>query len=53
MQDLHGKYPGYGWDSNMGYGTAEHSAGLDAFGVTPHHRRSFKPVRRYIDGDDG
>ena len=37
--------PGYGWERNMGYGTAEHSAAIDRLGVTPHHRRSFRPIR--------
>jgi len=33
----------------MGYGTKAHQAGLDQFGLTPHHRHSFKPIRRYLD----
>ena len=37
-------HPGYGWERNAGYGTAEHRAGLDSRGVTEHHRRSFKPI---------
>lgn len=37
-------FPGYGWDTNMGYGTAEHRAALLRLGPTPHHRRSFAPV---------
>jgi ribonuclease HII len=45
MAALAGAYPGYGWDRNAGYGTAEHRAALAALGVTPHHRRSFAPVR--------
>jgi ribonuclease HII len=36
-------YPGYGWDSNAGYGTAEHRDAIGALGLTPHHRRSFEP----------
>lgn len=38
-------HPGYGWPSNMGYGTKAHCAAIVALGVTPHHRRSFAPVR--------
>ncbi|MEQ8334916.1 ribonuclease HII [Nisaea sp.] len=38
-------HPGYGWERNAGYGTAEHLAGIAAHGVTEHHRRSFRPVR--------
>ncbi|MDC0993114.1 ribonuclease HII [Alphaproteobacteria bacterium] len=52
MQDLALVYPDYGWASNMGYGTKAHQAGLDQFGPTPHHRHSFKPIRRYLDTGD-
>lgn len=45
MIALAADYPDYGWDSNMGYGTAAHRAGLDLHGVTPHHRTSFAPIR--------
>jgi len=41
-------YPGYGWETNRGYGTPEHYRGLEALGVTPLHRRSFAPVREII-----
>ncbi|MDC3234527.1 ribonuclease HII [Candidatus Puniceispirillum sp.] len=50
MCDLDTVYPGYGWASNMGYGTKLHQAGLDRFGITPHHRKSFRPIRRYLSG---
>ena len=48
MQDLALTYPDYGWASNMGYGTKVHQAGLEQFGLTPHHRHSFTPIRRYL-----
>jgi ribonuclease HII len=38
------RYPAYGWDSNMGYGTAEHREAIAASGATAHHRFSFEPV---------
>ena len=38
-------YPGYGWETNRGYPTPEHMRALDTLGLTPHHRRSFAPVR--------
>jgi ribonuclease HII len=41
MRRLAVRYPGYGWETNMGYGTAEHRAALERLGPTPHHRRSF------------
>ncbi|SUS08524.1 ribonuclease HII, degrades RNA of DNA-RNA hybrids (fragment) [uncultured Defluviicoccus sp.] len=37
-------YPGYGWERNAGYGTKEHLDALQILGITPHHRRSFRPV---------
>lgn len=41
-------YPGYGWEHNAGYGTAEHRAALDRLGLTPHHRTSFRPIQKLI-----
>ena len=37
-------FPGFGWETNMGYGTAQHLAALRQHGPTPHHRTSFAPV---------
>ncbi|HTT78921.1 MAG TPA: ribonuclease HII [Stellaceae bacterium] len=50
MRALARRYPGYGWDSNVGYSTQEHFAGIARLGVTPHHRRSFAPVRCALSG---
>jgi ribonuclease HII len=50
MLDLAIQHPGYGWETNMGYGTAEHCAAIGALGVTTHHRRSFAPVRERLLG---
>ena len=50
MHALAGRYPGYGWETNVGYSTAEHFAGIGRLGVTPHHRRSFEPVRLALSG---
>ena len=41
MRRLGRRYPGFGWETNAGYGTPEHQAGLRLHGPTPHHRRSF------------
>jgi len=49
MRQLAVEHPGYGWETNMGYGTRAHRDGLSAHGVTPHHRRSFKPVRAILE----
>ena len=45
MVALDADHPGYGWASNMGYGTKAHRAALTALGPTPQHRKSFAPVR--------
>lgn len=41
-------YPGYGWETNQGYGTPQHLQGIARLGVTPLHRRTFRPVREAI-----
>ena len=42
------EHPGYGWETNKGYGTPEHLDGLERLGPTPLHRRSFAPVRQWL-----
>ena len=51
MARLAADHPGYGWERNAGYGTAEHRAALDRLGVTEHHRRGFKPIARRLEQD--
>lgn len=41
-------YPGYGFESHVGYGTAKHSAALNQLGVTPLHRKSFAPIAKLL-----
>jgi ribonuclease HII len=53
MADYARDHPGYGWETNKGYGTPEHYRALDALGVTPLHRRSFAPVRALIPPGNG
>lgn len=45
MQELAKEHPMYEWHSNAGYGTKAHLTALQNYGCTPHHRRSFAPVR--------
>ena len=45
MEEFDCEYPGYDFTQNVGYGTANHLAGLHKLGVTPIHRRSFEPVK--------
>ncbi len=49
MMRLSHRYPGYGWETNKGYGTAEHRSALDRLGPTPHHRLSFGGVQGELD----
>jgi ribonuclease HII len=42
MAKLSIQYPGYGWNTNVGYPTEEHRNGIRALGITPFHRRSFQ-----------
>ena len=49
MKALAGRYPEYGFDKHKGYGTNAHLEALKTHGPTPHHRRSFAPVRKVIE----
>ncbi len=42
MRELAIKFPGYGWETNVGYPTRAHREGLREMGSTPHHRMSFQ-----------
>ena len=48
MVDLAQQYPGYGWEKNAGYPTKDHLSALLDLGVTPVHRRSFRPVHNIL-----
>jgi len=48
MVDLAQQHPGYGWEINAGYPTPAHLKALLDFGITPHHRRSFRPVHNIL-----
>jgi ribonuclease HII len=48
MVDLAQQFPGYGWERNAGYPSKQHREALVELGVTPHHRRSFKPVHKIL-----
>lgn len=51
MRRLDKLFPGYGWAKNMGYPTAEHRDALTRLGLSPHHRRSYKPCQPYITNE--
>ena len=44
-------YPGYGFSSHVGYGTAAHITAIDNLGVTPLHRLSFGPLKKYQENE--
>ena len=48
MWDLAQQFPGYGWETNAGYPSKSHRLALQDLGLTPHHRRSFKPVHNIL-----
>ncbi|MDH6363164.1 ribonuclease HII [Enterococcus sp. PF1-24] len=48
MVEYDKQYPGYGFDRNAGYGTAEHLAGIQKLGITPIHRKTFAPIKNYL-----
>lgn len=49
MTRLADRYPGYGWERNRGYGTAQHLSALKSLGITPWHRKTYAPVRIAIE----
>ncbi len=48
MAEISRAHPEYGWETNKGYGTPAHQLSLSCHGVTPHHRRSFKPIHNIL-----
>jgi len=45
---MHEHYPQYGFDAHKGYPTSAHLAALKVHGVSPEHRRSFRPVKELL-----
>lgn len=48
MEDMAKKYPYYGFEKNAGYGTKAHIEGLEKYGVTPEHRKSYAPIKAFL-----
>ena len=44
MKSLNIRYPGYGWEKNVGYGVEQHKVAIYKLGVNAEHRRFFKPI---------
>jgi ribonuclease HII len=55
MYELGAKFPGYGFEQHVGYGTAKHLAAIRELGICPEHRKSFEPIKTMVgfdrDGD--
>ncbi len=48
MEKMAVQYPGYGFEKNAGYGTKTHIEGLKKLGITPEHRKSYAPVKKFL-----
>ncbi|WP_425255747.1 ribonuclease HII [Mammaliicoccus sciuri] len=48
MAQYHIEYPGYDFDKNKGYGTKTHLEGLENYGITPIHRKTFEPIKSKV-----
>ena len=49
MKKLAIEHPQYGWERNVGYPTAEHLEAIDRHGITSYHRKSYAPIRNFIE----
>lgn len=49
MTDLHEQFPHYGWQTNAGYPTIAHRQAIREFGITPHHRKSFRLLPEQLE----
>ena len=48
IKRLSKKFKKYSWDTNFGYGTKKHQDALKKFGVTSHHRKTYKPIHKIL-----
>jgi hypothetical protein len=54
MTEYHRRYPHYGFDSNVGYGSdLKHLQAIYDHGICPIHRRSFEPIKTLVESPDG
>lgn len=52
MDELDQRYPEFGFANHKGYPTKAHFAALEQHGITPYHRKSFKPVQKIMEQQD-
>ncbi|MDB2682743.1 ribonuclease HII [Alphaproteobacteria bacterium] len=48
MAKLAEHHPHYGWETNAGYPTKQHLEGIETHGITIHHRKSFAPIKNFL-----
>ena len=48
IKTLSKKFKGYSWDTNFGYGTKKHRIALKKLNITPHHRKTYKPIHNIL-----
>ena len=51
MTEIAEKYPFYGFEKHVGYGTAAHRAAIEKYGICPEHRKSFKPIAEIVGAE--
>ncbi len=51
MKQLDEEYAGYGFSGHKGYGTKQHVLAIKALGPTPHHRKTFSPIREMLENE--
>ena len=49
MLKYHEEFPNYAWNENKGYGTLKHRAGIEEFGITPYHRKTFRLLKEQLE----
>ena len=49
LDELDEKFPMYDFKKNKGYPTKKHLAAIEEYGILPEHRRSYGPVKNYIE----
>ena len=49
QNELDKKYPMYDFKNNVGYPTKKHLEAIEQYGIIPEHRRSYGPVKDYLE----
>ena len=48
IDKLSKEFSKYSWQKNAGYGTSQHIRAIKKFGITKHHRKTFKPIHNIL-----